>query len=854
MTIRAVELAGTAAAVVVIALVRPAAGQTAEPNKPAAEPEKPATAPPSGVSEPNPTADLVPPTLATHVEAEYPKDALAQRLEASVGLELSIDATGHVTGAKISSPAGHGFDEAAVAAARQFTFTPAHRGSEAIASTIQFTYEFHLPPPPPVPVPPPPKETKPREITQTGADQSTLVLATRPISAASSFTVRDRDFALRPIATVQDILRVTPGLTVVQHSGGGKATQYFLRGFDADHGTDLALSIDGVPINMVSHAHGQGFADTNFIIPEAVQRVEITKGPYFTNQGDFATAGAVNMVTRDGFEHSSVGIGFGGSPGHGEPFYRGLLIASPRFDKTKATFAVEVGRQNGPFENPDRFDRYKLWNKLTFEPSKKSTLSVGVMSYSANWHGSGQLPERAVDQGLVTRFGSLDPSEGGTTSRHQIYAQYKARPTEKSEIAMLGYLGAYRFNLYSNFTQFLNDPVNGDQIEQLDRRTFYGGRLSYRIVHELAGIRFDTTIGGDARNDDIHGELWRTVQRSQLGQTRGNDVRESFVGAFVNEEVSPAEWVRFDLGARADYVSFAVDDTLRNGDPEAPRSGVGAAQQLSPKASLVLSPLREAPAAVDVYVNYGHGFHSNDVRGVFVTPQVTPLARAIGEEVGSRARFFDRWDVAAALWQLDLDSETVWIGDEGTTEAAGSTRRQGVEFETRYEFTKWLAADLDVTLTKSAFTVDPSGNGLALAPKQTWAGGVSMRHDLGPGVIRSGLRFYGIGDRPASDDGFLVARGFNQFDLHLGYRHRRFDVALDVENLLNGTFRSAQFATTSRLRGEPAIGAPVPAGFSCGRGRLAAGPAPGVFAGCEDVAYTPAYPLTARVMVTVFLD
>jgi outer membrane receptor protein involved in Fe transport len=231
------------------------------------------------------------------------------------------------------------------------------------------------------------------------------------------------------------------------------------------------------------------------------------------------------------------------------------------------------------------------------------------------------------------------------------------------------------------------------------------------------------------------------------------------------------------------------------------------------------------------------------------------MARAIGEEVGSRARLFDHWDVAAALWQLDLDSETVWIGDEGTTEVGGATRRRGVEFETRYEFTKWLAADLDVTLTKSGYTDGSSTSGLALAPKQTWAGGLSMRHDLGPGTLRSGLRFYGIGDRPASDDGALVARGFNQFDLHLGYRHRRFDVALDVENLLNGAFRSAQFATTSRLRGEPAIGTAVPAGFSCGRnGRLAPGPTAGAFFGCEDVAYTPAYPLTARVMVTVFLD
>ena len=220
---------------------------------------------------------------------------------------------------------------------------------------------------------------------------STTVVAARPVSAASSFVVQDRDFALRPIGGVQDILRVTPGLVVVQHSGGGKANQYFLRGFDADHGTDVALSIDGVPINMVSHAHGQGFSDTNFIIPEVVERVEITKGPYFAGQGDFATAGAVNLVSREGFERSSVGAGFVTSPGHGRAGYRALAIASPTLDldiDVRATFAAEVGRTNGPFDRPDAWDRYKLFNKLAVQPSPTSSLSLTHMSYVGNWKKS----------------------------------------------------------------------------------------------------------------------------------------------------------------------------------------------------------------------------------------------------------------------------------------------------------------------------------------------------------------------------------------------------------------------------------------------------------------------------------
>jgi TonB family protein len=804
---------------------------------------------------------LTSPSLKTQRDATYPTQALAEHREGNVGLELDLDASGLVVDVRVVTRAGYGFDEAAVEAARAFTFEPARRRGIPVASTVEFTYEFHLPAAPPAQIPAKAPVFAPaptaREVVQDEPNQSTVVLGTRPISAASAFSVQDRDFALRPIGSVQDILRVTPGLLMVQHSGGGKANQYFMRGFDADHGTDLALSIDGIPINFVSHAHGQGYADTNFIIPEVVERVEVTKGPYFANQGDFATAGAVNMVSRDEFEHSSAGVGFVDSPGHGSAGYRTLVIASPKVESLplKATFAAEVGRTNGPFDNPDHWDRYKLWSKLTYAPGPAASLSIGEMSYAGNWNGSGQIPSRAVEQGLISRWGSMDSSEGGNTARHQLFMTYRLRPTENSEFRALAYVGSYRFNLYSDFTLYLNDPNSGDEIEQVDRRTFYGGKMSYRIVHQLGHVRFDTTIGGEGRNDDIHGELWQTHLRQQNAVLRNNDVHESLVASYVNEEITPTKWLRIDLGGRADLLSFAVDNRLTTGDPTAPTSGVVAAHQLSPKASLVLTPLDSDQAQLDVYGNYGHGFHSNDVRGAFAPQAVTPLTRAVGEEVGSRARLFGRWDLALALWQLDLDSETVWNGDDGTTAVGSATTRRGIEIETRYEVTAWLAADLDLSFTKSQFSKDnENGGGLALAPKQTWSGGLSARHALGPGMARAGLRFYGIGDRPATDDGTLVAPGFTQVDLHLGYRHRWFDIALDIENLLNGQFRSAQFATTSRLQSEPALGAAIPAGFSCGKSGRLAPAVQGGFGGCEDVDYTPAYPLTIRLMATLFLD
>ena len=824
-----------------------------------------AQAPAPSPAEPPPES-MAAPSLREHPEAPFPPAALAERAEGNVGLELDLDAAGNVVGVRVTRPAGHGFDEAAAEAARHFTFDPAKRRGVAVPSTVQFTYEFHLPPPPPPPPAPAPSAAPApapsAEPVQAGPDQSTLVLGAKPISAASSFSLQDRDFQLRPIGSVQDILRVTPGLVMVQHSGGGKANQYFLRGFDADHGTDLALSIDGVPINMVAHAHGQGFADTNFIIPEVVERVEITKGPYFANQGDFATAGAVNMVSRDEFEHSSVAAGLVDAPGHGAAGYRGLVIASPKLESlpVKATFAAEIGRTNGPFENPEDWDKYKLFNKLTISPTPVSSLSVTEMSYAGNWHGSGQIPARAVEQGLISRFGSVDPDEGGNTARHQLALQYRLHPSENSELRAMAYAGTYRFDLFSNFTLYLRDPDNGDEIEQVDRRTFYGAKVSYRVVHQAGRVTLDTTIGADARNDDIHEELWDTLHRQQITAVRSNDVHESFLAAYFNEEITPARWLRLDVGGRADLLSFAVDNLLASTDPAAPQSGIDGAHQLSPKASLIVTPLDRPGARMDIYVNYGHGFHSNDVRGVFAQPAVTPLARAKGEELGARARLFDRWDVAATFWQLDLASETVWNGDDGTTGVSDPTNRKGIELETRYEVASWLAADLALTLTKSQFTTDmENGGGLALAPKRTWAGGLSARHALGSGVIRAGLRFYGIGDRPATDDGALTAPGFTQVDLHFGYRHRWFDLAVDIENLLDGDYRSAQFATVSRLRTEPGVGAAVPAGFSCGRNaRLAPAPdgsaANGRFYGCEDINYTPAYPLTVRLMATFYLD
>jgi len=789
--------------------------------------------------------ELTPPVLKEQVEAAYPPEALRQRREGNVGLTLTIDEEGRVQTVEVTTPAGEGFDEAAVAAARRFIFEPARKGERAMTAIVRFTYRFQLP-------------VEPAPPTSAGPEQTTVVVAARSRMAASSLSIDGRDLALRPIVSAQDLLRATPGLVLVQHSGGGKANQYFLRGFDADHGTDVALSFDGVPINMPTHAHGQGFADTNFIIPEVVERLDVTKGPYFAHQGDFATAGAVNFVSREDLDHASIGFGVGGSPGHGEPSYRALLMASPRTESTKSLVAVELGRQNGPFDRPEAWDRYKLMTKLTVGLGSTSSVTLGALSYAGNWNGSGQLAARAVASGLVPRFGSLDASEGGNTARHQAFLQYQVVPSADSELKALAYVGSYRFNLFSNFTFYLRDPERGDAIEQVDRRTFYGGKVTYRTARDVGGIKVAATIGGDMRGDQIRAELWNDEKRTRTLPVGLYRVEPCSMGAFASAEVTPFAWLRFDAGGRADLLSFAVEDRLASGNGSS-AGGVGAAAQFSPKASVVVTPVKTESLTLDTFANYGHGFHSNDVRGAFARPAVTPLARAVGSEIGARARILRRLDMAAALWQLNLETETVWSGDEGTTDVSGSTHREGAELDARYELFPWLAADAGVTFTRSKYQADASyGPGRALAPKQTWAGGLGGRHPLGGGTARYGVRFYGLGDRPASDDGALVARGFTQVDLHVGYRHRWFDLGLDIENLLDSRFRSAQFATVGRLATEPPVGAPAPSGLPCGKdGRLAAtsaGAPDGSFAGCEDVHFTPAYPLSIRFMATLFLD
>lgn len=789
-------------------------------------------------------------TLKTYVDPVYPEEAKRLNLGGTVAVRLQVDPEGKITAASVEQGLSPAFDEAALAAARQLEFHPARSGGQPIASTLRF--EFRFTPPGHTHTQPSPaaSEVPPHTHASGAADKdhdhyTTVITTERPLTAASARSVRERDLKLRPILRPGDLFKVTPGLMIVQHAGGGKANQYLLRGFDADHGTDIALNFDGVPINMVSHGHGQGYADASFVIPELVERVEVSKGPYFVENGDFSTAGSVDLVTRETAE-SMVSVG-GGSFNT----LRTVGIAAPHTPDSAwhPLFAAEVVRTDGPFVNPERFSRYNLFGKVTYDIDAHSHIAVAASSYNGSWNASGQLPTRAVRAGLVDFFGSLDPTEGGQATRHNLYAQYQLRPDPQSEFRAMAYLTAADFALYSNFTFAARDPVNGDEIEQRDNRTMLGARTSYRWLRRWGPVLFDSMIGGDVRQDDISNGLYYVRARERLSAVVDADIHQTSVGAYAKEEVQPVSWLRLVAGLRADHTTFDVNDRLEDlTTPNTATSGIRGATRLSPKASLVLSPHR----TTDLFLNFGYGFHSNDARGVVrAVDPVTPLTRTVGYEAGVRTRLFGgRLDAAASLWGIDIDSEIVWVGDEGTTEAAGSTRRLGVEVEARAALLPWLFVDADVTVADAKFRHN-AGNGqaIALAPRLTVAGGVSALH---PSGLRGSLRGLHIAQRPATEDEFLQAEATTLVDLFAAYRWRSFELGLHLENVLDRRYKSAQFATVTRLPGEAPIDAPPPAS-ACPEGtRVATNEASGNFAGCEDVSLSPGNPFSFRVTGTYY--
>jgi TonB family protein len=815
-----------------------------------------ATAQPSGgVSDalpPVPPADAVtPPVLRERAEATYPPDALRDRIEGTVGVEVAVDDTGHVTDARVTASAGHGFDEAALEAVRKFVFEPARRNGVAIRSNVQLAYEFH----PPAPSPPrstmdlspqklpPPVAPPPPSPVQQGPDQSTLVVAQRPLvpigapperNAASDSSTDQAELSLRPRFRPEGLVEVVPGLFAVQHAGGGKADQDFARGFNLDHGTDMAFFMDGAPINAVSHAHGQGYSDLHFIIPETVARVDSTKGPYAADVGDFGTAGSVDFRMADHTPESVARLELAPSTGH----ERLVVVESPDFgEKWRMAVAAEVFYENGPFIHPEDYGRLNAYAKVTRVLDERSELSFMVQAYSGSWNMSGVLPARAVcgegdgtptpaaysGSHCISRWDSVDPTQGGSQQRVMAWTQYRRQLDQHWDVR------ATLYTLHSNMQLFPNDGIAasfqpdgiqyGSQVEQDDTRTQSGTdvRLTHRDV--LGGMKLRTTLGLQIRDDDIEAQLHRTEGRVRLDGVDANipgpiydgHNNELETGAWVEEEVRPARWLRFVLGARGDRIDVAVNNESQTAVDKT--SGYKGQAQLSPKATAVVTPIDQ----LDLFANYGRGFHSNDARTLFLGQATTLMAAASGYEVGTTVRPIRNLAVSAVGFLIDLTSELTIDGDTASTTPSGPTRRYGLEVTGRYNFDSRVYADVSFTAAHGRFTdaADVAAGTVYLpdAPIRTFSAGLGARQPLGRGYTLLGaVTVRSMSDR-YGDQGPtpLVETGWTVVNAGLGVRWKHVELGADLLNVADVKWREGQFEVNSRL---PAEGLNPPAGIS----------------------------------------
>ncbi len=614
--------------------------------------------------------------------------------------------------------------------------------------------------------------------------------------SASEGRVGQAELQTRPLLRPGEVLEVVPGVVVTQHSGTGKANQYFLRGFNLDHGTDFSTRVDGVPVNLPTHAHGQGYMDLNWVIPEIVDYVNFRKGPYYADVGDFSSAGTADFHLFDSLPEGLAKLTVGQ-----DDYYRLVVAQSPQLGSGHLLYAFEGNYYNGPWDNAQHFRKLNGLLKYTLNTGLGS-FSFGLTAYDARWDSTDQIPLRAVQQGLISRLGALDPSDGGRTGRYSLFANWSLQG-DHSLTTVNAYLFYYYLKLFSNFTFFLDDPVNGDQFEQQDRRVVVGGNAAQTWFTTWLGTSMDHTLGLQVRHDAIPAVgLFKTRERSRLSTVRDDTVHETSVGMYYQNQTQWLPKVRTVVGLRGDVFGFAVNSNL------ALNSGNRTASIFSPKLGLIVGPW----AQTEVYLNGGFGFHSNDARGttIIVAPsagdpagQVDPLVRTKGAEIGVRSTWIPGLNSTLALWYLSIGSELIFTGDAGTTEASFPSQRYGVEWANFYKIVSWLTLDVDLSYSHAKFIGNPAGHDIPGAIAMVIASGAAV--NLPSGVFGS-LRARYFGPRPLIEDNSVRSKATIIFNLEAGYKYKHWLAQVDVLNLLNSKDHDIDYFYVSRLPGEPAAG------------------------------------------------
>jgi hypothetical protein len=649
---------------------------------------------------------------------------------------------------------------------------------------------------PPAPPTPPAATAMPMEEVVVYGRENNLI---GEAEAASQGQIGAAELQARPFLRRGELLEVVPGVVITQHSGSGKANQYFLRGFNLDHGTDFAISVDGLPVNLRTHAHGQGYSDLNFIIPELVQSVSYQKGAYSAENGDFSAAGAAQFNLVTSLPRSFAKVEFGDYD-----YLRAVVAGTVRERGGATTLGLEAFYDNGPWDLAENARRLNGFARHTWTAGAGEA-SLTLLGYHGEWRSSDQIPERAIASGAVSPFGAIDPTDGGDSDRASLSFDWHREQADTS-LRLNLYALYYRLNLFSNFTYFLDDPVHGDQFAQHDRRGVFGGSFEYQANRQVDGRKATFTFGLQTRADTIDLALDHTESRQLLGVVRADTVKEASVGTYVKEEVAFTDWFRATAGVRADAYRFDVaSDTPAN-------SGIRSAGLASPKLSLTFGPWDKT----ELYVSGGYGFHSNDARGVTthvdpadgvtaVTP-ASPLVRARNVEVGVRTAAAHGLVSTVSLWMLDLDSELVFAGDAGATEASGPTRRYGVELANFYRPVSWLAVDGDLAFTHARFRDDAGdapnvGRRIPNSIATTLTGGVVA--DL-PHGWKLALRGRYFGPQPLIEDNSVIGPSSLTFNARLGWHNQDWEIALDVLNLFDRASNDIAYDYESQLRGEPA--------------------------------------------------
>src|SRR6267154_1085613 len=627
------------------------------------------------------------------------------------------------------------------------------------------------------------QQEKPDEIRIIGHYENAVGTS----DAASQGYITPQLIEARPMQRPGEVLEYVPGVIITQHSGDGKANQYFLRGFNLDHGTDFLTTIDHMPVNMPTHAHGQGYSDLNFLIPELVSRVAYKKGPYFAEEGDFSSAGVadIDYYTKMPEGIASLGLGSNG--------YR-RAIAANSFDSGPGhlLYGFELLHNDGPWVNPEGYR--KLNGVLRFSQGTNADgYTLSLMGYTGKWNATDQIPQRAVDDGTISRFGAIDPTDGGRTSRYSLSLDRHKTLANGVLFHMDVYAIKYRLNLFSNFTYFLNDPANGDQFEQADSRTVVGLTPRWVFNGKWDERQITHKLGLDARRDDINVALYDTTARDRRSPVRSDKVLQTGVGLYYENAIQWTDTFRSIAGVREDFYGARVDNDLGGS------SGTTNAHITSPKLSFIFGPFDKT----EYFLNYGQGFHSNDARGTTITTaaKVPALVKTRGEEIGIRTEVISHLQSSLSLWRLALDSELVFKGDTGTTEASRPSLRRGIEWSNRYIPHNWLLVDLDLSASRAQFTdSDPKGSYIPGAIDRVASLGVTVK-DLGPWSGTVHARYFG--PRPLIEDNSQRSQSSVIFSARASYKvDAKTSVNFDVFNLFNRKSNDIEYYYPSQLRNE----------------------------------------------------